>query len=429
MAFLSFFCIKFYYYLIIYWILDLLIIMIKDFFYKYEEVTNREYLKDLEFVYISGLNIADLFAGFLVLFTKFRMKTKKEKSHFENEEEQKKENLERIDSSNSNKSSKFKKDKKNKKSLNIELIYNDNSIRQNKNFYLFLISILEFIIRCNDIFYLLFFKNSIPIRPGEINWLIFVDTLARIIFSYLILKTKIYKHHKCSILLIIISIFPMSICAFEEIVKSELDNWPYFLFLIIKYSLNALEDVINKILLTDEFLLPQYLMFYRGIFNFFMLIILGLTTIIPGFVKFEYFSQLIEPEKTFQISLKVLFIIASFFQSFCLLKALDISSPAHIACLNTALTLYQCLKCRILTGDDVICIILDAIFLIVIIFANLVFNEMIIINKWGLNKNTKKAFIMKEKQEFQDINTTIEGDSEDDLENNSKDEENNETIN
>ena len=71
MSFLSCFCVKYYYYFILYWILDLLIIMIKDFFYIYDDVVVSGYLRDIEFVYITGLNIADLFAGFLVLFTHF----------------------------------------------------------------------------------------------------------------------------------------------------------------------------------------------------------------------------------------------------------------------------------------------------------------------------------------------------------------------
>ena len=432
MAFISFFCIKYYYYLIIYWILDLLIIMIKDFFYIYDEVVDHEYLKDLEFVYITGLIIADMFAGFLVLYTHCRMKNKKVKDikmEDEDEENQKKENMKRIDSkcsSSSKSSNKHKKVKKHK--ISHELIYTDNSIRKYKNLYLFIVSILEFVIRCTDIFYLLFFKDkdSTPIRPGEVNWLISVDIIARITFSYSILKIKLYKHHICSIILIIISIFPISICAFSALIEPESRNWPYFLFLALKYILIPLEDVINKILLTDEFLLPQYLMFYRGIFNFFMLIILGVSVIIPGFVKFEYFTQLSGTEKKFQISMKVLFTIVSFFQSFCLLKALDISSPAHIACLKTALTLYQCFKCRLLTGDETIYIIIDAIFLIVIIFSTFVFNEMIIINKCELNTNTRMAFLLKAKQEFQDINTTSEYDSEDDSENNVKEEGNSE---
>ena len=35
-------------------------------------------------------------------------------------------------------------------------------------------------------------------------------------------------------------------------------------------------------------------------------------------------------------------------------------------------------------------------------FSALIFSEMIIINKWGLNKNTKKGLLIRESQEFEE---------------------------
>jgi hypothetical protein len=50
----------------------------------------------------------------------------------------------------------------------------------------------------------------------------------------------------------------MSICAFQALSQEELINWPYFIFVAVKYVLLPLEDVINKILLTNELMLPHY---------------------------------------------------------------------------------------------------------------------------------------------------------------------------
>jgi len=50
-----------------------------------------------------------------------------------------------------------------------------------------------------------------------------------------------------------------------------------------------------------------------------------------------------------------------------ILKVLDIFSPQHVAFCNTAFSLYQLIKCRIKSEDNVILIIVDAIFLVVII--------------------------------------------------------------
>jgi hypothetical protein len=269
--------------------------------------------------------------------------------------------------------------------------------------------------RSTDLLYLLII-GKIPIRIGQVNWLISIDIFSRIIISRIILKTKIYRHHILSILLTIIGLFSMSICAFKVIIENELDNWPYFLFIIGKYIMLPLEDVINKILLTNEFLLPHYLMFYRGIFNFIMLGILSASVFLNGFVNFSYFEQFtIDKEKYIQILVKVLFTILSFFRAFCLLKVIDIFSPQHVSFLNTTFSLFQLFKCRIKSHDDKFITAFDAIFLLIIILGTLIFNEIIILNFFGLNQNTKKNYIIKEELESKELNKTFSEEESNDL--------------
>ena len=301
MALFSVSCFKSYYYFLVYWILDLSITIVRDLNADME-IVNPEYNKGTEYIYISCLNLADLLSVFLVLRTYRKMK-----SIGQREQQKKiKENNEKNNNS-------------------IELIYNDLSIKEHKYSYIFLISLLEFIARCTDLFYILFL-NGTPIRIGEVNWLISIDTIARIILSSIILKSKIYNHHIFSIILILIGLFSMSVCAFQAINKSEGDNWPYFIFIIIKYILLPFEDVINKILLTNGFLLPHYLMLWRGLFDLFFLIILSLIVLIPKWVKFEYFEQFEGTAAIVnQVFDKVLFTIFSFCKAFCLFKSFRLS--------------------------------------------------------------------------------------------------------
>ena len=42
------------------------------------------------------------------------------------------------------------------------------------------------------------------------------------------------------------------------------------------------------------------------------------------------------------------------------------------------------------------------------IFTALLFSEMIIINKWGLNENTKREFLIRERQELDNENKITE---------------------
>ena len=416
MGLFSISCFKSYYYLLTFWILDLSIIIVRDI-YLNQEISDKENLKGTELIYISCLNISDFLAGFLVLYTELRIKPQEN----ENDTEKK--------ISKKEKSKKHKSKNKKKIKIIYDLIYNDKSIRKHKYYYLFLISILEFIARSTDLLYLLILKKF-PIRPGEINWLISVDIFARILFSNLILKNKIYNHHIFSLILIIIGLCSMSICAFKAIKENELDSWPYFLFITGKYLLLPLEDVINKILLTNEFLLPHYLMLWRGFFNFFMLIILATTVLALGEVKFVYFSQFKTDIEIFlQVLMKILFTIFSFCKAFCLLKVIDIFSPQHVAFLNTAFTLYQLLKCRTKAEDNIILTAIDGFFLLVIIFGTLVFNEMIIINICGLNRNTKIELIIKEHQEILNIKSTNDSDEDIENEGKSKDKEKNKDDN
>ena len=210
----------------------------------------------------------------------------------------------------------------------------------------------------------------------------------------------------------------MSICAFKVIIENELENWPYFLFIIGKYILLPLEDVINKVLLTDEFLLPHYLMFYRGIFNFIMLGILSASVFLPEskLVIFSYFSQFTtDKEKHIQILVKVIFTILSFFRAFCLLRVIDIFSPQHVSFLNTTFSLYQLFKCRTKSRDDKFITSIDAIFLLIIILGTLIFNEIIILNFFGLNKNTKKNYIIKEQLESKELSKSFSEEESNDL--------------
>ena len=286
--------------------------------------------------------------------------------------------------------------------MQYELIYNDLSIRENKYSFILLISFLEFIGRFSDLFFYLIF-NINRIRDGEITWLISVDILSRIAFSNLILKSKIYNHHILSIILTIISLCSMSAGAFIIMKDTELSNWPYFISLAIKFVVLSLEDVINKLLLTDKFLLPQSLMFLRGLFNSVIFVIFLLFIY---FLKLMDFSLNINDSKSnifIQISLIIIYTLFAFLRSFSVIKVIDIFSPKHVSFINVIFYLFRLLNCRISSNDSITLIITDSLFLFIIAFSILVFNEILIIKTCGLDENTKNGFLEKEKKEKDDI--------------------------
>ena len=385
MAFISFSCQQSYFYFLIFWIIDVLIsiyliLIDKIYYYSLEKMIKNEIVINLK-------TISDLCAGFLVLSTYIRMKKVNQK------EEQK------IIEKNKNRLS-----------------------RRYKYFYIFLISFLEFICRSTDFFYLIII-GSIPIRKEQLTWLIPVDIIARIVLSRRILKLSLFRHHYFSLVLVILGFLSMSICEFQTINEIDLNNWPYFIFIIIRNILLPLEDVYNKILLTDKFLLPHYLMFWRGIFNCIFLALLCLCFFLTRVIKYE-FNIPNEMNSAIYLLHKIILIILYFCRAFIYLKIIDVFSPQHVAFCNTALYLYLFLLWKKKSGDNFYLSFLDYFSLILIIFATLIFNEILIINACGLNQNTKKGFIKKEILELQSINSLDNHEDEEDSEENEDKEEN-----
>ena len=119
----------------------------------------------------------------------------------------------------------------------------------------------------------------------------------------------------------------MSVCTFNAISSTELSKWPYFLFITVRNILIPLKDVFNKVLITDKFLLPLFLMFIRGVIDLLFLIILFLIIIVfRDIINFELFNIV---KQTYQIIDYICKIILYFCQAFCLLKVLDIFTPWH----------------------------------------------------------------------------------------------------
>lgn len=375
---------KSYFYFVLFWILELSSTLIKEFLdqiYADHKQVNLLF----ELTNLICINGADLLAGILVLITFIRLGSINESI-----------------------------EKKKKNTIEQELIYNDFSNRKYKYRLLLLISALEFIARYIDFFFFAIFSIK-RIRGGEISWLISIDFLSRIFFSSILLKFKIFKHHMVTIILTIISLCTMSACAFIVIDDVDFGNWPYFISIGLKFIIVPLEDVFNKILFNEKFLLPHSLMFIRGIFNLLMFILF-----IPIFIliksKHENYFNFHHKEKYvnkyLQIFLVFLYTFLYSFRIFCVMKVIYIFSPQHVAFLNEVFYLFLLLRCRLRAKDYPSVIIIDSFCLIIIIISTLVFNEIIIINSCGLNKNTKNSLLLRESQEIQESNLSINEDNE-----------------
>ena len=403
MRFISFTFYKAYIYFIIFWVLDFINSLEIEFFVKYTQY-NGEYQREFILLYLVCLNLGELLSGILVLITKLKMKYLKD-NNYENE-------IRQETSANS-----------------LKLIYNDLSKKKNKYILIVIMSILDFLGRAVDLIYLLFF-DKLYLEQRHIKWLISFDILSRIFFCRIILKFKIYKHHKYAMLLCSIGFFIMTIFALQSIIFGEggkyndLNSWAYIMFIIAQKIFYSSGDTISKILLTNKFLLPHYLMFYKSLICFIIFILLIPILFLTSNIKYENFENLFQTGKPrLHILLKLLLIISAFFGSFSIFKIIDIFTPIHVGFVNVASSLFHVIRFTIKNETEhLIYLIFYILCLLVVIFGTLIFTEIIIINVWGLNEYTQEGFLLKEQLDNMPPDGTILIDNEENHEHNLNDE-------
>ena len=232
--------------------------------------------------------------------------------------------------------------------------------------------------RSTDFLFILLINNEIVVSHDTILWIISIDILSRIVFSRIILKTRIYLHHIVAFFIFIIGFLPMTIWGI--IAMAEKKSWILLLFLIPKNIIFSFGDIISKILLTNKFVLPQNLMFYKGIYNFGMHIIIFFILFYFNKLDFEYFSD----NLILKITKIIINIILLFSKLFCIMKIIYLFTPFHVAFVNLVVYLYNFIY-HILFKNYVcnkIILIIIILGLMIVIFG-ILFNEIIIINACG----------------------------------------------
>ena len=397
---------KTYFYFIIYWGLDILNnIEWSNFqfkynyeyyyanFYDYRLNINTKYYfpfaVETELLNMVNLILADLSFGFLVAYTYIRMNCKK--------------NLKNEDQNNIRNSNNT-----------IELIYNEPSKTKNALFLIIIISLLDFVARSIELF---FFLIICPERAEEknIRWLITIEILPRIVFSYFILKVEFYRHHFLSILFFFIGFLIISIFGIKSI---ETKNQRMYVFtMIVPKVIYALEDTINKIILTDRFVLPHFLLFFRGLINSILVSILICILNATSNIDSRYYNNILDNIQVGEIIFKILSFIFMIFKIFCIFQIIYIFTPQHVGFCIVIIYMFNAIKNMILNDDfqnEFFCCLLNIICLIFIGIGTIIFTEMLVINFWGLNENTKSGQIKKEELETIELQNTINSEDSDD---------------
>jgi hypothetical protein len=388
MGFISFDFRKEYLYFVLFWVMD----FINSIF---GLIQYGRYKAEYMIINFLCINIGELFSGFLIIYTKVKMNYLRENE---------------IAPRTSNSLNKIEP----------ELIYNDLSLKDNIFLLIFLASILDFLGRNYNSLFILFFGPFL-LKPYHIRWIISVDILARIIFSRVILKYQLYKHHKVSIIICSIGFLIMAIITIQSIIFSEYNvsnSYIYLIFVVIQKFAFSLGDTLSKILLTDKFILPHYLMFYKSLLCFTFYLIYIPILFLADNLAFDHFKELFLIDNLNVYIFSLIFkIISSFFQSFSIFNIIYTFTPIHVGFLNVVVCLFE-LLISISDDENLLLWIFSIICLLIVMFGTLIFTEIIILNFCELNEYTKAGLLLKEQLDNRTPNATLLSDLEEEKEEN-----------
>ena len=221
----------------------------------------------------------------------------------------------------------------------------------------------------------------------------------RYIFSIFILKTKIYKHHKISIISINIGglfITVADIIDYIIIDNNNIGTILYFIYiLLIRVIAYPYEHTLITKLFQENFILPEKLQFIRGIIDSIIVIILSIIL---------YFSLSVDLNLNLEfeyIITGISYIIAYFIREFLLLKVIYYMSAQSVSFLiiskSMGNSIYEIIdairKDKDTENDDIIFYVFEILGFLIILFATFVYEEIIIINKCNLDFYTNKRII------------------------------------
>ena len=274
----------------------------------------------------------------------------------------------------------------------IYFIFNDESSRIPTTYKIILIiSIVDIICQLLiPIYFILedrfFSSKKVEIEPNQLYYLLFFDIFARYLFSRWILKTFFYLHHYLSFILSLIGLICITII--DIMTKTE-KNINFLIFVIIssvQLILYSFEDIMNKVAFRTLYILPNTLIFFKGLFQ---IIYFGIiSAFLFGFGFYSEYKHIyrIETENF------VCFVLFNILRTYYLVKVIDKFSAQHMTILRVleciVLFVYQLIQEKH-NGLETWQLALQIIGFSFLTIASLIHNELIIINHPKLKAKTE----------------------------------------
>ena len=369
MSFLTINCNISFIYVLIYWLLEIFVRLIM--YYKWEYFKISDDAAETEYMFLIYPSISKLFSGILIIYINCVVS---KKSGYKN---------------------------KNK----VKLIYKNPIGKKTKYYYLklLLISFLEILSYSFYFIFFLFMKGENENISSKTAKDVFtlLDIIIRYILSIIILKIKIFKHHIWSIFAIIIGFFlivPFDICDvyFEEEINNVVASI-YIGVISLKSVFYPLENTYVKKFFNEFYVLPEYLLFSIGVVEVIIFLIITPILYALNVLKFNFnFGTEI-------VTMTIIYIFTKAVREYILIKFIYLFSSQFVAFLiislpisGSIMDIINFIRTKDKSQIPVYAYIsfpFELISLGFIIFGTLMYDEIIIVNKFGLNFNVKKGII------------------------------------
>ena len=265
--------------------------------------------------------------------------------------------------------------------------------KKEKFLWLLLVSVIDYLaFSLNSIFWITMDKYIN-------NWS--TNFLSISLFSYFILKTKLYKHHfVCIATIVIIGLLfniPLGVFSQEKIGN----YYDYYLSFILTGIFFNLTYVLYKKMMLKKYIKSYEILFFQGIIES----ILGIITLII-MTKYDYIDnywKFIEKLDKKEIIIIILIILGRFLFHSMIMIIIDFLSPFYVFLVYV---IGEIAFFSVSMKDDPKIIISSIIFFSVSIFTILVFIELIELNCFGLSYMTKKNIELRAKLDS-DLNKNI----------------------
>ena len=235
---------------------------------------------------------------------------------------------------------------------------------------------------------------------------VFFCIISYVLLSRLILGHKIYRHQIFSLTIIIVcNIISIILILTGEKNKVNSDMAINFVIMAVILSLYALYNVLEKIFFNSFMTSPYYLMFIIGLITLVLIIIYETITCLAFGDNKDFNGAFYQIKYNIKnIKLYPLLFIGDVISAFLWVGGIHLTvyffSPCHFIISESISQILSTIINNSLEGYNIAATIVIYVLFVIIIFASLIYNEIIILKFWKLNINTKKHITKRSNSEL-----------------------------